>query len=578
MERFSIKKYIIPITDSEDQLRRHILWLLFIRVVLFTLLPGISALLQSKGQTIPLPPTRIVLAFISLVYLYSIGSAIALQSSALRLRRFGLIQLLSDVFFAALLVYGTGCSQSIFTPVFNLPIIAGGLILYRIGGLIPASAATISYALILGLEHLGHLPPHLYTSQPPGLRELLASMNLFSVYGIIFFLTALLSGIIAGRLRSTEAALSETALQLDRISLLYERIFNDIHTGIITIDQDDRISSCNPAAEKITAYSASELIGTKIGKCFPEIIPGTSDRNVANLMKKDGQMTRVGYSFSRLHMSAKENSGPEADPETCERCKIVTIQDISKIEEMERKVIETENMAAIGRLSASIAHDFRNPLAAISGCAQMLEATHNDGATHDKDTGKRLIDIILRESQRMAKTITDFLQYSRPAPLKLEWCNLKRLLHEIIEKRLTSGQSHESCKVEIELEENLSIWADRQQLQTALLHLLDNGCGASVGSTDPVIVCAREDTWRGKGIILIEVMDKGSGIPEEIQGKIFDPFFSTREDGTGLGLAIVKHIIEHHHGSVEIFSIKDQGCTVQLRLPLPEESTTPEPS
>ncbi|MDH3349468.1 MAG: hypothetical protein OEM02_15385, partial [Desulfobulbaceae bacterium] len=138
MDIFAIKKYIIPVTDSDDQLRRHILWLLFIRVVLFTLLPGISAVLQSKGQNVLLPPTRIVLAFISLVYLYSIGSAIALQASTIRLRRFGLIQLLSDVFFTTLLVYGTGCSQSIFTPVFNLPIIAGGLILYKIGGLIPA--------------------------------------------------------------------------------------------------------------------------------------------------------------------------------------------------------------------------------------------------------------------------------------------------------------------------------------------------------------------------------------------------------------------------------------------------------
>ncbi|MDH3347772.1 MAG: ATP-binding protein, partial [Desulfobulbaceae bacterium] len=441
-----------------------------------------------------------------------------------------------------------------------------------------AAAATILYASILTLEQLDHLPPHLHAKHPPGIEELLSSMNLFSVYGITFFFTALLSGIIAGRLRSTEAALSKTALQLDRISLLYERIFNDIHTGIVTIDGDDMISSCNPAAEKITGFNAIDLIGTKFRNRFPEIIPSNSGRNVAELHKENGKIIRIGYSFSRLNMVAKESSSKDLQKEECERCKIITIQDISKIEEMEKKVIETQNMAAIGRLSASIAHDFRNPLAAISGCAQMLAGNQNGQPEQDSDTRKRLTEIILRESDRMAKTITDFLQYARPAPIKLEWCNVKRLLLETVENRITAGYNNRPCEIEMDLEDNLSVWADRQQLQTTIMHLLDNSCSASAESQEPVIICAREDTWRGKGIILLEIIDKGTGISDKIQGKIFNPFFSTREDGTGLGLAIVKHIIEHHHGSVELFSIKGQGCTMQIKLPLPEESITPEPS
>jgi two-component system, NtrC family, sensor histidine kinase PilS len=143
MFSINILKNIKPVTDTDEQLRLHILWFLFIRVVLYTLLLGITFLLHTKEHRLILPPLFFILAYLFMIYTYSIGSALLLQKIHLRLRRFSLIQILSDTLFIGLLVYGTGCSQSIFTIVFILPIIAGGLILYRTGGLIPAAASTI---------------------------------------------------------------------------------------------------------------------------------------------------------------------------------------------------------------------------------------------------------------------------------------------------------------------------------------------------------------------------------------------------------------------------------------------------
>ncbi|MFP7756066.1 ATP-binding protein [Thermodesulfobacteriota bacterium B35] len=559
---------LAPVRDSEDQLRRHILWLLLIRVILFTLLIGITALLQARGLSVILPPPAIILALLSVIYISSIGSAALLQRSSGHLRRFGLMQLLSDTLFTALLVYGTGCSQSIFTPVFIFPIVAGGLILYRMGGLIPAAAATILYGLVLAAEYFHFLPPYYGHTAYTAMHNSLRTTNLFAVYGLTFFVIALISGMLAQRLRTTEEALQRTALEFDRLSLLYKQIFDDITTGIITIDDRDRITSFNHAAARITGYSADEILGRQLGACFPGILlEGKQHRQVIDLEKKDGRMIRVGYSFSRLNMPAED---PEAG-EACSDCKVITLQDISKIEKMEQQLREREKMAAIGELSASIAHDFRNPLAAISGSAQVLALETKSGSEEAPQTLRTLTEIILRESDRMAKIINNFLQFARPAPVQNEWFNLRRLVVESVDS-LRQGEQR-ACTIEVEISETMDCWGDRQQVQTVVMHLLANSCQAAAEVGGDVTVRGTEDQWQGRNVSRIDVVDQGPGLEPEVRQRMFEPFFTTRESGTGLGLAIVRQIVEHHGGTIRVESEPGHGCaiTILLPLPLPEE-------
>ena len=563
MSFFNILKNIQPVTDSDEQLRHHILWFIFIRVILYTLLLGITILLQSRERQVILPPLFFILTFLVSVYGYSIGSALILHKKNLRIRRFGLIQLLSDTLFIALLVYATGCSQSIFTSVFILPTIAGGLILYRVGGLIPASASTLLYGSVLTLEYLRIIPSYFLDFRYNVVEDFQVSMNIFAVFGLTLFLIAILSSIIAVRLRTTEDALSQTELKFDRLLLLYKQIFDNIVTGIITLDDNGGITSFNPAASGITGYSPDEVSGRKLSDIFPQIQTENQNRHVTNFKVKDGNMIRLGYSCSELRMSS---SKPLLNEPTYTNCKVITLQDISQIEKMEQQVRNAEKMAAIGKMSASVAHDFRNPLAAISGSAQLLSMEINETDNNRNSTQNDLMNIILRESDRMARTITDFLHYARPVTLDLEWFNLKSLADETGE---TISNNADGCDINVTIPEDVDIFCDKQQIQIALTHLLKNSCHASQQTTEPVEITAGLATDNNREYIIVEVIDKGVGIDPAIRDRLFEPFFTTREDTAGLGLVIVQQVIASHKGKLEIISQPGQGCTVRMRLPMP---------
>jgi len=234
-------------------------------------------------------------------------------------------------------------------------------------------------------------------------------------------------------------------------------------------------------------------------------------------------------------------------------------------------------MAAIGELSANIAHDFRNPLAAIYGSAQIISLEFDNNSQEDLNTQQRLTNIILRESERMADTVTEFLQFARPAALTYQWFDLKRLTLDTIKQVKDSKAKYADYLFDYSISNHLDIWGDRQQLQITLKHLLVNSCNASENKKNmPVEISGYETIWKEKSIIVIEISDKGSGIPAENKEKIFEPFFSTSEQGTGLGLAIVKQVVNRHHGSMEFSGSEGQGCKVTLRFPLPGSSDSTE--
>lgn len=564
-----IARALTPVTDSEQETRRHLLWWILIRVALFSLLISITSFFQGKGHSVILPPLPLTAAFLFGLYGFSIGSALLLQKKSWPARRFGLIQLFSDTVFTGLLVYATGCSQSIFTPILILPVIAGGLILHRIGGLTLAAAATLLYGAVLGSELLGLVPEYFFAAAYKTPNTFFIGTNLFAIYGLIFFLVALLSGQLARKLRFTEEKLSKTALEYDRLSILYKQIFDDISTGIITTDQGDFITSYNQAAERITDYPREKILGQPFNRCFPDIILQESQgRCVCNFHKDNGSVIRIGYSFSYLNMPGAE--GLEARQA---KWKVITLQDISQIERMEQQVREAEKMAAIGELSASIAHDFRNPLAAISGSAQILTMEQTNIAALDPATFKTLLSIILRESNRMAKTITDFLQFARPAPIRPEWFNVNKLVDEVIAKLLAGTNTTATAGIMKEIDVHLDGWADRQQIQTILTHLLENACFAVGAQQYAIVVAGYEINDHNQGAVCLEVRDQGPGIPVELREKVFTPFFSSRTDGTGLGLAIVRQIVENHNGCIEIDSTATSGCIIRLSLPLPQTTT-----
>jgi len=207
--------------------------------------------------------------------------------------------------------------------------------------------------------------------------------------------------------------------------------------------------------------------------------------------------------------------------------------------------------------------------AAISGSAQLLALELEAQAPDERSVKNSLAGIILRESERMAKTITEFLHYARPTTPEPQWFNLRKLADETVEQ-LTS-ENTVTCPIRVEIADTLDIYADRQQLQLALLHLLCNSCYAAKNSLEPVVIQAAEVTANGHEAeqVVIDISDQGEGVDPGIADKIFEPFFTTREDTAGLGLTIVRQIVASHNGTIALIPGRERGCTVRVQLPLP---------
>jgi len=554
--------------SADEAMKQQLLWMLFLRVILYTLLLGISFFLQDdKFEVITLPPNLLVL-FILTVYLVTIGSAFALIRSSDGYRTFGFVQALFDTLFASLLVYLSGGSQSIFTSIFFFPIISGGLLIPIKGGLIAAAASTLLYGAILGLEYFKYMPEYLLYYNSVGSLSLQVSVNHFAVRGLSFFLAAIVSALFGARLKTTSEALTSTRLDFDRLSLLYKEIFDNITTGIITVNGDGIITSANNATISITGLEIEHLLGKSFHNLFPAIdLSNPSPRNACDFERRDKQKIRLGYAHTTLNrpdFEELQKGGGLPDEEIT----IITLKDISEIERLESQMRQAEKLAAIGMMSAGIAHDFRNPLTAISGSAQILAqefSSDKDAQQHNYELTK----IILRESDRLIKTIADFLKFARPDTIDREWFQLRPCLEDILQVCRADPKWPETCKVEMRLDVRYRVWADETQLFTVINHLITNGLAFCQPGNEYLEITAKNKMGPEQTeMSCITVNDNGPGIEMDQIRQVFEPFFTTRPDGTGLGLAIVKQIIEAHNGFITVTKAHPHGASFSVFLPL----------
>ncbi len=231
------------------------------------------------------------------------------------------------------------------------------------------------------------------------------------------------------------------------------------------------------------------------------------------------------------------------------------------LSDMEARIRQSEKMAAVGEMAAGIAHEFRNPLAAISGSAQLLEQR-----LQNQPAQQQLLRIIVRECDRLESAVKNFLLFSRPALPRQQWCPLRELLDECVAVLSNTPIWSPEHRLQMELSPELKIWADHDQLKQVLLNLLSNSCQAMPAGG--VICCTAYPVRSGGRMMLnIQLRDSGPGIPRAIRAKIFDPYFTTRQEGTGLGLAIVHQIISGHGGTVGIADAADRGALFTIQLP-----------
>lgn len=554
--------------EQQHDLFSRLQWLMFLRVVVVTFLLGATVLIHIKKTQSYVDVTLLCLYLLIGITYFSTFIYLLLLKRRRNLVLFAYIQVIVDVLMESVLVILTGGIDSIFSSIYILSIITASILLYWKGGLIIASLSSVSYGLLIDLEYYGLLPAVI--TQGRMIEGYTSSNVLYTILVNImaFYIVAILSSYLSEQTRKTKIALQEREYDLEELTALNEHIVQSLNSGLLTMDLDGRITFFNSAAEEITGYRLNEVRDQKIGFLFPDSVAsiqseqngstiGVSSRRICDFLKKDKTLLHLGFSLSPLKDSKGVRTGT-----------IMNFQDVTGLIEMEEHLKQVDRLASIGEMAARIAHEIRNPLASISGSIQVLEKELDL-----KETNQKLMDIVLRETNRLNTLLMDFLLYARPQRSISERVDLSRLIQETIEAFEKSGDGKEEIQILTDLDEHLVLDADPRQLRQVFWNLFINADQAMMGGGILSVLVRKANAppgkdYLGKDYVKIVVSDTGCGIDQWCIPKIFDPFFTTKEKGTGLGLSVVFRIIEGFNGRIGVESKMDRGTSFTITLPL----------
>jgi two-component system sensor histidine kinase PilS (NtrC family) len=490
------------------------------------------------------------------------ATSVVLIAAPLRgdLHRLAWLQSILDAVLVTAVVATSGGARSLFTFLYVLTVMEACVLLARPGGLV---VAALSSTLYIGLVLARTIWPLLLFGEPTETTAI-EVLTVF-VNGAVFLVLAVVTASLAERYRGARDALGIHERTLSDLRAFRDLIFESVGTGLIAVGLDHRITAFNRAAETITGMPAARALGQPWEAVFgaqvdlDEIrgaargLDRQSPRHELQLVRGDGRRIPLGLSFGLM----RRGDGAEVGL-------IGVCQDLSRIKEMEEQVRRADRLAAVGRLSANIAHEIRNPLASMSGAIEALSRELPPDARRG-----RLVEIALHESQRLNQLITDLLDYARPAPLSLMEVDAAPLLEEVLvllEHRPAAGD----VKLVREYDGALPLRADPQQLRQAMWNLCLNAV-QSMPEGGELRVGGRP-AGGPRGRVELWVADTGHGIAEADLPHIFEPFYSTKRDGTGLGLALTFRIVQDHGGHLDVKSEVGAGTTVTVALPAPAVS------
>lgn len=361
------------------------------------------------------------------------------------------------------------------------------------------------------------------------------------------------------------ARAAELERQLREIRAYYEDLLSSLQDGVVILDGAGRMLSMNQAAEELTGLSASATAGRPIGEVFPEPAPLASltakalaaGRSYADF---DGVLTRPDG--ARLRVSAV--ASPVSDAGGANRGLVLVLRNLSRVRDLEEQIRRSERLAALGILAAGIAHEVRNPLVGVRGAAQLLEKEPDFPARLHEYTG-----MIIRQVDRLNRIVNDLLALAEQRPLEARPCNAHQALEEAL--RLGGATGRPGLTVVRQYDPEVpAVAGDFDRLLQVFLNLVRNGIEAMPDGGELTVRTRFERVappCGGGAAVLVEIQDRGPGMPEEVRSRLFTPFFTTKDSGTGLGLALSLRIVEEHRGAIEVQSRPGAGATFRVFLP-----------
>ncbi|MDP1822979.1 MAG: ATP-binding protein [Archangium sp.] len=513
-------------------LRVRLLWLTLFRTVATTLILGVLAAQLSSGAPRSELSTADLTSFGIIAFSYVLTLVTGLL---LRAGRVGpgaaWTQIVFDVLLASSVVFLTGGARSPFTFLFLVSIVGAAVLLGTRGAIVGFLGAATAYLLVLASLLESHPSESLPRLGLDALIQLVAQL-----------LIAVLSGYVGEQLSRTGGRLSASERDLRELIELQDEIVRAMPSGLVTCDPDGVVTFVNPSAEAILGISTEEVTRrARVDELLPgakALIPGR--RSELRVATPRGDRV-LGLSVTPL--SSAEGL-------------LIVFQDLTELRRIERELDSIDHLATLGRLSAQLAHEIRNPLAAMRGSAQMLVG---DSAG---SPGEGLARLILRESDRLAGLVEGYLKLARPPPPQLARTRVDVVVRETLEL-LRADPAFAGVQVDESLE-SIEAVCDAGQVKQVLINLLRNAAVAISGA-------------RGRGRIRIKVANGGDGVrldvwdsagalaPEDRQ-RIFEPFFSRAQGGTGLGLSTVHTIVQAHGGTISVESSPATGTTFSVKL------------
>ncbi len=531
-------------TDMNNELQKRVSALIYFRALIVTILLGSFYFFQIEYNK--LSYLNSFSYFIASLYLLTIIYALMLRKLKHRtqLRFFAHVQIGIDIVAETILIYITGGVGSVFSFMFPLSILSAGIVLNRRACYIFATLSSLLYGGLLDLQfyHIIQSSSTIVASDKEFFYNIFAHIT-------AFYLIAFLSGYLSEKLHMATQYIEEKDTVLSDLKVFSEYVIESMPSGVFTTDLKRRILSFNSSAQEITDLSFSEVLKKTPDEIFPFLkkFQGPAERIDGEIQRK-GKTLHIGMRLSALKDSAGEQIGL-----------IGVFQDLTGLKAMEAEVKRKEKWALIGELSASIAHELRNPLASLKGSVEMMREKKVS-----EEYADQLMNIALSEMDRLNSIITDFLLYAKPRQLEMQPFDVHQSLRDVVTLLKNSESTGNDVILTTDIDGRLLLSGDAGQIQQVFWNLSLNAIDA-VSNNGKINISSKKNG----NSVAISFTDQGRGIDKDDIDRVFYPFFTTKDSGTGLGLSIAHKIIEEHKGKLEVSSEgKGKGSTFKIVLPV----------